>query len=134
MAIDISSLKPCSKCGNKPTVDVDPDTLSVSIICEHCHTSKSISLFEQVSKEWNDKQCHDEDSTPTPLDDFELLPCPFCGGEARVEQEYYEGWHVECTDCETRTREFLAEDMTAEALKEARKEAVALWNRRAANA
>lgn len=29
----------------------------------------------------------------------ELLPCPFCGGEASLE-EYPHHWAVECTECE----------------------------------
>ena len=33
----------------------------------------------------------------------ELLPCPFCGGEAEIHPAYY-GCYVECIDCDASTR------------------------------
>ena len=60
----------------------------------------------------------------------ELKACPFCGGQGRLEQEYEEGWHVECISCEARTREFFSGEMTAEALEASCVEAIAAWNRR----
>ena len=40
----------------------------------------------------------------------ELKPCPFCGGEAEIEEIYYTFWHlktyyVRCTRCGCRTME-----------------------------
>lgn len=29
----------------------------------------------------------------------ELLPCPFCGGEAKVENEFLGTWKVRCQKC-----------------------------------
>jgi len=48
------------------------------------------------------------DTTPSPdsqssMNDAALLPCPFCGGEANLENDSFEGEaHVFCTVCEAR--------------------------------
>ena len=59
----------------------------------------------------------------------ELLPCPFCGGEAKIIEAY--GWLVQCTSCFASVGQncteggFLAGDYRTEA------EAIAAWNSRA---
>lgn len=59
-----------------------------------------------------------------------LLPCPFCGGEARIKSRYIgygsvglgaRDWYtVECNECRAKSDEYGAE-----------LEAIAAWNRRA---
>ena len=53
----------------------------------------------------------------------ELKPCPFCGGEATV-QEWEGGYYIECLnpDCDV---------SPATADFDAEKEAIVAWNRRA---
>lgn len=51
-----------------------------------------------------------------------LLPCPFCGGEADIWEEYRNTWNVYCTRCGAET------GYPAGSFPEA--EAVAAWNRR----
>ncbi|MBQ1577303.1 MAG: Lar family restriction alleviation protein [Oscillospiraceae bacterium] len=48
-----------------------------------------------------------------------LKPCPFCGGEATLEQ-YLDGWRISCDDCDA--------EITDLGLQE---DAVFKWNRRA---
>jgi len=31
--------------------------------------------------------------------DEELLPCPFCGGKAEIEQNARNGYYLKCTSC-----------------------------------
>lgn len=50
----------------------------------------------------------------------ELKPCPFCGGEAELFQEY--GWAVSCTSCCVKTLKYRI-----------REKAIKAWNRRANN-
>src|SRR5690554_2241553 len=48
-----------------------------------------------------------------------LLPCPFCGGEAKPPEEQTAGYWVECTECKSRgSRRFF--EIAA----------IAAWNRR----
>lgn len=122
MTVELNALKPCSMCGNKPVVSVDSTTLSVSISCEHCHTSKQVSLFEQVSQEWNDEQsyleCHDKDGNLTP-------PChaPFCGSEASLHKwGCTDEFSVFCKECPANVYDL-----------ESPQDAIAAWNRRGAD-
>lgn len=48
-----------------------------------------------------------------------LKPCPFCGGEARV-QSYYRDYAIYCFKCNASTRKFYP----------TREEAERAWNRR----
>lgn len=43
----------------------------------------------------------------------ELLPCPFCGGEAEIHPAHY-GCFVECNDCDAATR---VERLESDAIK-----------------
>lgn len=52
----------------------------------------------------------------------ELKPCPFCGGEAKV-QSFSHDRTVYCTDCNARVQKFFP----------TREEAIEAWNRRADN-
>ena len=52
-----------------------------------------------------------------------LKPCPFCGGEARV-QSYYRDYAIYCFKCNASTRKFYP----------TREEAEKAWNRRANDA
>lgn len=52
----------------------------------------------------------------------ELKPCPFCGGEAKV-QRFPHNYAVYCTECYASTIQFKPTD----------KEAVEAWNRRTDN-
>lgn len=58
---------------------------------------------------------------------MELKPCPFCGGEACMQEHKFHGYTstfgVVCLDCCAETRQFY----------ETRKEAEEAWNRRADN-
>jgi len=52
----------------------------------------------------------------------ELTPCPFCGGEASLNQEHKsKRWFIGCEGCEVETPSY-REDMKAEAIK--------AWNQR----
>jgi hypothetical protein len=33
------------------------------------------------------------------MGEFELKPCPFCGGEAELDYSGRLGWHVKCKSC-----------------------------------
>lgn len=60
----------------------------------------------------------------------ELLPCPFCGGEADGPEDYYSGptglrdMEIHCRDCSARVAEFWGEPWNGD------KEAIAAWNTR----
>lgn len=57
----------------------------------------------------------------------ELLPCPFCGGEAEIVHTPkvipYEPWWIRCSFCEATTPKYKSETAKADA--------IAAWNRRA---
>ena len=57
----------------------------------------------------------------------ELLRCPFCGGEAEIEQHTFMGYShtygVTCLNCRGQTRQFYATEQ----------EAIDAWNRRTQN-
>lgn len=58
---------------------------------------------------------------------YELKPCPFCGGEAKLRKDEYRlGCHVECTVCGTRAKHIL-KDLEYCAIDRA----VEVWNKRA---
>ena len=64
----------------------------------------------------------------------ELKPCPFCGGEAEISAtgDYDEiVVSVRCTECTARVR--LADDSRDRDFDKLKAEAVAAWNRRAAD-
>lgn len=54
-----------------------------------------------------------------------LKPCPFCGGEAKMNIHRFAGlsnsYGVECKECMTQSSQFFA----------TREQAIAAWNRRA---
>ena len=63
------------------------------------------------------------------MSDYKLLPCPFCGGEAKVlkhtfmDDDGFEdiwGWSIECMDCHVATRGYNGEGQAIDA-----------WNTRA---
>jgi Lar family restriction alleviation protein len=51
----------------------------------------------------------------------ELKPCPFCGGEGKIEYDYYDSplYWVQCVNCSSVTNTFLTEA-----------EAITAWNTR----
>lgn len=53
----------------------------------------------------------------------DLLPCPFCGGEAKP-YDYWEKWIIECEDCEKYGH-------GAYVVARTEAEAIAAWNNRA---
>ena len=56
----------------------------------------------------------------------ELLPCPFCGGVAKLNSFMFNVWTVDCTSCEVQTRvDYHAADPKGKAVE--------TWNRRADN-
>jgi Lar family restriction alleviation protein len=61
----------------------------------------------------------------------QLLPCPFCGGEAKYEAEgewqYYDAWSVECRECGASLSGNA--DMRVSGAS-AKAEAIAAWNTR----
>ena len=61
---------------------------------------------------------------------MELKPCPFCGGEAFINERYESRWRIDptgftvlCKDCKAGIRHYFA----------TRREAAEAWNRRADN-
>ena len=54
----------------------------------------------------------------------ELKPCPFCGGEAHIEQfmQPKEEWRIKCVDCPTRFGRCAGLN---------KKEVIKAWNKRA---
>lgn len=60
-----------------------------------------------------------------------LMPCPFCGGEARLKkhQKLHQTWYVQCHDCGIRTPN--STQAAYESWKAAMKAPVNQWNRRA---
>ena len=56
----------------------------------------------------------------------ELKPCPFCGGEAKFGNSFWDGVFVYCTNCGCQT-EYATDDKQCVA----EKRAADLWNRRA---
>lgn len=50
----------------------------------------------------------------------DLLPCPFCGGEANTVLKGSDDWHIECHDCASRS-----------GIYGIRESAIAAWNTRA---
>ncbi len=69
---------------------------------------------------------------------YELMPCPFCGGEPRliiqnrtvIKGIVMRNCYVHCLNCDARGERFL-EGETIEEHKAARYAAKAAWNRRA---
>lgn len=63
----------------------------------------------------------------------ELMPCPFCGGEANIKSISYEGdptrsdWWVSCQVCRVERPSTKKSEIV-----HSREEAIAAWNRRAA--
>ena len=49
----------------------------------------------------------------------DLLPCPFCGGEANTVLKGSDDWHIECHDCASRS-----------GIYGIRESAIAAWNTR----
>lgn len=68
-----------------------------------------------------------------------LKPCPFCGGEAHLENHtrvYYKGETVRaslvhCKQCKTRTGKFVHNNYVDRRIQRACADAVEAWNRRA---
>lgn len=73
--------------------------------------------------------------TPIPNLQIELLPCPFCGGEAKLRKTIELAGHgmittsyfVECVDCKVRGNHF---DSWLDEQKNAEDKAVEFWNTR----
>lgn len=61
---------------------------------------------------------------------FNLKPCPFCGGEARLKkhQKMNNTWYVQCRDCGIRTLNYT--QAAFECWSVSRDEAIAHWNKR----
>ena len=59
-----------------------------------------------------------------------LLPCPFCGGKARLKKhrKIENTWYVQCHDCGIRTPNSI--QLPYEAWQDARDCPIVLWNRR----
>lgn len=59
-----------------------------------------------------------------------LMPCPFCGGEARLKkhQKLQQTWYVQCNDCGIRTPN--STQAAYESWKAAMEAPVNQWNRR----
>ncbi len=63
----------------------------------------------------------------------ELLPCPFCGGKAKIYMEHKKiGLTLwgECTECSAKTDGYRPKD-DLESFEECKELAIAAWNRRA---
>lgn len=57
----------------------------------------------------------------------ELLPCPFCGGAAKLNGFMFNVWTVDCTRCEVHTRvDYHCKDPKAKAVE--------TWNKRTVSA
>lgn len=70
---------------------------------------------------------HSPNCTNSERTSNELLPCPFCGGEAEIVHTPkvipYEPWWIRCSLCEVTTPKYKSETAKADA--------IAAWNRRA---
>lgn len=62
-----------------------------------------------------------------------LLPCPFCGGEARLKKHYRleQTWYVQCSKCGIKTKNSV--QVPYESWKTAMNYPVKQWNRRVEN-
>jgi hypothetical protein len=65
-------------------------------------------------------------TTPEP----QLLPCPFCGGEAQLDWDCMYDHYVGCTQCLTVGCTYTARVYTQEEHDRCRANAIAMWNRR----
>ena len=65
----------------------------------------------------------------------ELLPCPFCGGEAVMYHQSskytdYDGNYIHCLECGCRTKLFECLGTTGKTHKDTKAEAIKVWNTR----
>lgn len=60
----------------------------------------------------------------------ELLPCPFCGGDAKQAGDLVDGFYVYCINCECGTPEFHT-GISHDAKQAAISRSILLWNTRA---
>ena len=120
-------LKPCAKCGLMPELSIDKETFTVSVVCPKCHEREYASLVDDVCSAWNDeqayKECHTNDGELIAPEEINLLPCPFCGGEAYMTKwGVTDEFSVFCRECCAGV-----EDLKSP------QDAMAAWNRRSAS-
>ena len=61
------------------------------------------------------------------MSDIELLPCPHCGGKAKIKPAGFY-LHIECCECQSRGKPFNTD--TSDFTYNAKEEAIAAWNTR----